>query len=151
MRTMIKGMKNLASFACILTLCSFPLMMQAQTDNDRKIVFHVTAVRSGPDPNMCQTGKCVAKLYSVEGYTNGSDAAHSIEYVLKCSDVQVFEPTLHYSFACANLHANGEYVARVASSDDGFFFSDPKARTPNSPPEALFQIVSEKEVEKEKK
>jgi hypothetical protein len=39
----------------------------------------------------------------------------------------------------------------VASSDDGFFFSDPKARTPKSPPEALFQIVSEKEVEKEKK
>jgi hypothetical protein len=117
-------------------------------DKGTPITFHVTAVHSEDAHDWEERchGDCHAQRYTVEGY---SDAT---EYVLTCVEVTAHKPSMHLVTVCIRLHANNDYAARLMS--DAIAFGEYKPQPPSGPPpplEADYEIVSEKEVNKQKR
>jgi hypothetical protein len=107
------------------------------------ITFHVTAVRSEEAQDWCTTGECTATRFTVEGY---SDAT---EYVLDCVETMVHKPSPHFTTVCVRLHAHNDYAARLFP--DAITFGDSKRRSSDEPLVVVYHIVSEKEVNKQKR
>jgi hypothetical protein len=76
--------------------------------------FHVTVVTSGEATDWCQTGKCTATRYTVEGYTK------SVAYVLECVEVFTAPPDAHISLACAKVAAGKDYRVKVFPTSINF-------------------------------
>jgi hypothetical protein len=133
----------------VALLVLLPICLLAQKSDDvtkgRKIILHVTSVRHEEDSTVCGSGECSATKFTVEGYANGVQPGSRIAYVLTCDEYLADKPTPHISMACVRVHANGDY--------DGKLFGDsislwPEEKYTPPPYEAVYSIVSEKEVRK---
>ena len=133
-----------------LLLCGSRLMAQGSKDDGSiPIVFHVTSVKQDEPPDYCTTGECVAVRYTVEGYSRVQGDAHYTQFVLKCVEVTVLNRTLDVRSSCARVRANANYDAKLFA--DLLFFIDEgrkNSQSTNAPPEAAFNIVSQREVVK---
>jgi hypothetical protein len=120
---------------------------QSQDDDGTqgtKIIFHVTSVRQEDAPNDCPTNGCEATRFTVEGYADVRHDSHSTEYVLRCTEILVDKPSPHFADTCGRVHAHNDYDATVFA--DTIYFADRKKKPEGAPPEALYKIMSEKEV-----
>ena len=113
------------------------------------ITFHVTAVRSEEARDWCTNAECSAIRYTVEGYSDVKSDSSLIEYVLDCVQVMVPKPSPHFTIVCAQVHAHNDYDATLWSN--AISFSPPKPQSPDAPMAAAYQIVSEREVSKQKR
>ncbi len=125
--------------------------MSAQSPDDdgtrgTKIIFHVTSVSQQDDPDSCPTGGCSATKFTVEGYADVQHDSHLTKYVLKCSEILASTPSPHFAVTCGRVHANSDYAATRFADTINFEGGKPKPK--DAPPEALYVIVSEKEVDK---
>lgn len=109
-----------------------------------KILFHVTSVSQRDDPDSCPAAQCSATKFTVEGYADVQHNRHPTQYVLKCSEILVSNPSPHYAVTCGRVHSNNDYDATLFA--DSIYFRDRKPKQDGAPPEALYIIVSEKEV-----
>jgi hypothetical protein len=125
---------------CIGSLVGIEALAEdAQTEH---VTFHVSSIQSGDATgDWCNSGKCSAKKFTVEGYTD------STEYVLECVELFATEPSPHYTIVCPKLHAHNDYAARLGA--DFIAFGDDKKAT-GEPILSAYQIVSEKEIPKHK-
>jgi hypothetical protein len=125
---------------CIGSLVGIEALAEGvQTEH---VTFHVSSIQSGDaNGDWCSSGKCSAKKFTVEGYTN------STEYVLECVEVLADEPSPHYTIVCPKLHAHNDYDARLGA--DYIAFGEDKKAT-GEPILSAYQIVSEKEIPKHK-
>ena len=118
-------------------------------DKGTPITFHVTAVRSEEAHDWCATGECGATRYTVEGYSDVKSDSSLIEYVLDCVQVMAPKPSPHFTIVCDQVHAHNDYDATLWSN--AISFSPPKPQSPDAPMAAAYQIVSEREVSKQKR
>jgi hypothetical protein len=125
-----------------LTVC-FVLLVSARSfgQDTEKVTFHVSSVRSeDANDEVCASGKCSAKKFTIEGYTNSTD------YVLECVEIFANEPTPHFTVVCPKVHAHNDYDVRLGS--DYIAFGDGKKSSDGEPIVAAYMIVSEKETTK---
>jgi hypothetical protein len=126
-----------------LTMCFGLLICRESLAQDgEKVTFHVSSVRSEDANDWCTSGKCSAKRFTIEGYTN------STEYVLACVETIANEPSPHYTVICPKVHAHNDYEARLGA--DYIAFGDGKKTSGTEPILSAYQIVSEKETAKRK-
>jgi hypothetical protein len=138
------------------TLMEFSSQLLAQDQEHdhgwQKIVFHVTSVRSEDATDWCQTGECSATRFTIEGYSDVKQDGHLTEYVLKCVEVTVIDPSPHKTFVCAHLHANNDYDALLVRESISFYpFGKPMPAGSLDQALSLYSIASEKEMAKPKK
>ena len=119
-----------------------------------KATLHVTSVQSGEAKDWCETGKCSASRYTVEGYVTSKDGLTSVEYVLECVEVMAQEPSPHYTVVCDHVHAHEDYLVRVLPTAIAFEHEKEASKGNESPTTApissAYHIASEKEVAKQK-
>ena len=143
-------MLTIKKILVIAVVLGLPLSDQTLgQDKGTPITFHVTAVRSEEAHDWCTDGGCSATRYTVEGYSDVKGDSSLVEYVLDCVQVMVAKPSPHFTIVCAQVHAHNDYDATLFSS--AISFSPTKAQAPGEPMLAIYQIVSEKEVSKQKR
>ncbi|MDW5267525.1 MULTISPECIES: hypothetical protein [Acidobacteriaceae] len=111
------------------------------------ITFHATSVRQEDSTN-CDPDKCSTKKFTIEGYTDGAHKNSRVSYVLTCDETVAYKPTPHVAMACARVHANDDYAAKIFSDSISFW---PAEKYTPPPYRALFTILSETEVSKPNK
>ncbi len=121
-------------------------LLLGQEQSPQKIIFHVTAVSSGEARDWCTTGKCSARRFTVEGYSNVKGDPNLTEYVLEGVEVIANDPKPHFTHQCVRLHANSDYKASLF--DDSIAFSTTSSSGQFVPD---YNIVSEKEVNRQKR
>lgn len=107
----------------------------------QNITFHVTAVRSEDAPKVCDD--CSATKITVEGYSD------TIEYVLECTEVVASKPSPHFTVVCDRVHAGSDYDARMTVTS--IWFGPDKPQSSDGPLAGHYDIVSEKEVKRQKR
>jgi hypothetical protein len=112
-------------------------------ERGQDISFHVTGVHSEEAHDWCATGECSATRITVEGYSN------TTEYVLDCVEVITHKPSPHYADYCDHVHAHNDYDAKLWADSIGF--KPIKPQTADETPVSLYHIVSEKEINKQKR
>lgn len=117
-----------------------------QEQSSQKIIFHVTAVRSGAANDYCTTGKCSATRITVEGYSDVNGDSHLTEYVLECVEEVANDPKPHLTAPCVRVHATRDYAASLSAFSIGFNIES------IAPYQFVvsYTIVAEKEVRSEK-
>ena len=139
-------------FVALLILASSMLPLSerslGQEQSAQKITFHVTAVRSEETQDYCTSGNCSATRFTVEGYSDVKGDSTLTEYVLDCVEIMAYKPSLHFTVVCARLHANNDYDARLSSDTIAFGEGE---KTPSGALVADYRIVSEKEVNRQKR
>jgi hypothetical protein len=134
----------------IAVLCGLSLSQQSLgQEKSTPITFHVTAVRTEEAHDWCTNAECSATRYTVEGYSDIKGDSSLVEYVLDCVQVMVPKPSPHFTVVCAQVHAHNDYDAELWSN--AIFFGQPKPQSSDGPMFAAYQIVSEKEVNKQKR
>lgn len=121
---------------------------QGQSDQ-KKIVFHVTAVRSEEAHDWCTNGECTATRFTVEGYSDVKGDSTVTEYVLECVEVLAYTPSPHNTNVCQRVHARYDYDAILYAT--AIWFEESTPRSPGTPVVVLYGIKSEKEVRKQKR
>src|SRR5438128_2399834 len=124
-----------------------------QEPSARKIIFHVSAVRSGEASDYCTTGKCNATRITVEGYSDVNGDSHLTEYVLECIEVTDHDPKPHLTAPCVRVHANRDYSASLSAISIGFNITSiaPYPFVLNYTIVAEQEVKSEKEASKQKR
>ncbi len=121
--------------------------MPSDSANEGKgvvITFHVTSVVREDDTNTdCKPSECSSKKITVEGYVDKPQTSNRISYVLSCYEYLAFRPTAHISVACAELHANQQYDARLFNNVIGFW---PDGSYQPPPVREFYNIISESEI-----
>jgi hypothetical protein len=141
--------RDIATIATILCL-SFSLSSLAQTkDEQTRIVFHVTAVRSEEAHDWCTSGECSATRFTVEGYSDVKGSSTATEYVLECVEVMTYVPPAHNTTVCQRVHAHYDYDAILYAT--AINFADTTEHAPINPVVVLYEIKSEKEVRRRKR
>jgi hypothetical protein len=112
------------------------------------ITFHVSAVRSEEAHDWCMTGECNATRFTVEGYADVKGDSSLVEYVLDCVQIMAHKPSPHFTVVCVQVHAHNDYDAKLYSN--AILFGDATTQS-DGPMLAGYQIVSEKEVNKQKR
>jgi len=113
-------MKTLTSIA-ILMLMSVPLCSSA-AGND--VILHVTSVRQEDAKDWCETGKCHATRFTVEGYRAAKNPNQVIRYVLECVEVRSTE-TMRLEISCVRVQADEEYSVKLLA--DAIIFPGEKS------------------------
>jgi hypothetical protein len=141
----------LKAFSVALLILSMIAVVSPQSvaESAQKIIFHVTAVRQGEAPDWCTTGECSATRFIVEGYSVVRGDLHSTEYVLECVEVMALKPSPRFTLVCDRVHANNDYGARLFADSIAFGESSPSST--GEPLHPDYKIVSEKEVNRQKR
>ena len=103
----------------IVILLSLPLSVHllGQGQSEQKIIFHVTAVRSGhAGGDWCSSGDCIATRFTVEGYSAMGGDLHLTEYALECVQTIPVKLTPNSVLVkCTRLHPNNDYEPSISS------------------------------------
>ena len=143
----MRSMKAAIIGLSALFLCGNHLMAQdSKDDGSIYIVFHVTSVKHDEPPDYCTTGQCTAVRYSVEGYSRVQSDAHYTQFVLTCDEITTLIPPAHVTVQCARVRANGDYSAKLFADSLFFLGGQKNTQSTNSPLEAGFDIVSQREI-----
>lgn len=117
-------------------------------EKPKQVLFHVVSTKSGEDPDTCKSLPCAATKVTVEGYVDSGNSQNITEYILRCVEVMNLNPS-RYASSCTRVHASTDYDALLWSDSIGFITDTPK-RNDNAI-QAMYDIVSEKEVSKHRK
>ena len=126
----------------IVVLLSLPLSVHllGQGQSEQKIIFHVTAVRTGDvSSDQCPNNDCVSTRFTVEGYSDVKGDSRLTEYVLECVQripIPVREDSVLVK--CPRLHPFSDYEASLGSG--------PTDEHICSGIGICYRVVSEKEV-----
>lgn len=107
------------TIALVEILSPFLCAAQAKADGDTAIL-HVTSVRQDEAKDWCDTGKCMATRFTVEGYRAAKNPNQVIRYVLECVEV-ISTDTLKVTVSCPRVQADGDYTVKIFA--DAIIFS----------------------------
>jgi len=109
-----------------------------------KALLHVTSVRQEKATDWCDTGKCYATRFTVEGYKAAKEPNSVVKYIVECVEV-VDTETGKTTLSCTRVQAAADYDVRI--------FPDAIVFQPVEPPiegtvHAAYTIKSQKEEKK---
>jgi hypothetical protein len=107
----VKREISLMAATLTLLLSLFLSAATAKADGDTAVL-HVTSVRQDEAKDWCDTGKCVATRFTVEGYRAAKNPNQVIRYVLECVEV-VNTETGKLTISCPRVQADGEYFVKI--------------------------------------
>jgi hypothetical protein len=119
----MKGNMQKANVVALLMVLSVLLPFRerlfGQESTAQKIVFHVTAVRSGhAGGDWCSSGDCIATRFTVEGYSDIGGDLHLTEYALECVQTIPLKLTPNSVLVkCPRLHPNNDYESSIDSAE----------------------------------
>ena|ERR1700674_3824212 len=115
-------MREIAVLA-ILSFFLSPVIARADGDN---AILHVTSVRQDEAKDWCDTAKCLATRFTVEGYRAAKNPSEVIKYVLECVEV-VNTETGKFTITCPKVQADADYEVKLLADAITFpFATQPK-------------------------
>ena len=138
-----EGTRRLALIMLASSLLPLSEQLLGQKQTAQKIIFHVTAVRSGDaGGDWCTNGDCIATRFTVEGYSDIKGDSHLTAYVLECvQPIPIKRSPDSVLVECPRLHPNNDYesILKSGPTNESMCFGAGLCYT----------IVSEKEVIKQ--
>jgi hypothetical protein len=102
-------------------------------------ILHVTSVRQDEAKDWCDTEKCFATRFTVEGHRAARNPNQVIKYVLECVEMIPTE-TGKRSLICPRVQADGDYDVNIFTDAVGF----PSAELPKNGLLSFYTIKSQK-------
>lgn len=132
----LRTVTSVFSLLAFLSLSLWPHPAKAQGDTS---ILHVTSVRQDEAKDWCNTGKCIATRFTVEGYRAAKNPNQVIKYLLDCVEVVDTEAG-KITFSCPRVQADGEYSVKILA--DAIMF--PSAKPPKDGSVSGYNIKSQK-------